>query len=70
MNTYLRASVGMDRYGITSDKAIKVGEKSSTVSYGAEKGNDLSSENKVFKAIQEKCQIWHICLEIKIQQVL
>lgn len=54
LNTYLRASVGMDRYGITSDKAIKVGEKSSTVSTELKKGNDLSSENKVFKAIQEK----------------
>ena len=54
LNTYLRASVGMDRYGITSDAAIKVGEKSSTVSTELKKGNDLSSENKVFKAIQEK----------------
>ena len=54
LNTYLRASVGMDRYGITSDTAIKVGEKSSTVSTELKKGNDLSSENKVFKAIQEK----------------
>ena len=54
LNTYLRASVGMDRYGITSDAAIKVGEKSSTVSTELKKGNDLSSENKIFKAIQEK----------------
>lgn len=54
LNTYLRASVGMDRYGITSDQAITVDGRQSTVSAELKKGNDLSAKNGVFKAIQDK----------------
>lgn len=54
LNTYLRASVGMDRYGITSDEAITVDGRQSTVSAELKKGNDLSAKNDVFKAIQDK----------------
>ena len=54
LNTYLRASVGMDRYGITSDQAITVDGKQSTVSAELKKGNDLSAKSNVFKAIQDK----------------
>ena len=54
LNTYLRASVGMDRYGITSDEVIKVDGKDTTVSRVLKEGNDLLSDNSAFKAIQKK----------------
>lgn len=44
----------MDRYGITSDQAITVDGRQSTVSAELKKGNDLSAKNGVFKAIQDK----------------
>ena len=54
LNTYLRASVGMDRYGITSDVKINVDGQETTVSKELKEGNDLSSDNSVYKAIQDK----------------
>lgn len=54
LNTYLRASVGMDRYGITSDEAITVNGKASTVGTELRKGNDLTKNDGVYEAIKEK----------------
>ena len=54
LNTFLRASVGMDRYGITSDEAITVDEKTSTVSKELKKGNDLKAGDKIYEAVKEK----------------
>ncbi len=53
-NAYLRATVGMDRYGISSDKKITVDGKESTVQKELRKGNDLLSSESIYKAIQEK----------------
>ena len=54
LNTYLRASVGMDRYGITSDEAITVDGGKTTVSKELKKGEDLQSGTNVFESIQKK----------------
>ncbi len=56
LNTYLRASVGMDRYGITSDAAITVDGTDTTVRNVLKAGNDLSasSDSSAFEAIQEE----------------
>lgn len=57
LNTFLRASVGMDRYGITSDEKVTVNGKSSTVSAELKKGNDLKNEKNgksVYEAIKDK----------------
>lgn len=54
LNTYLRASVGMDRYGITSDEKIAWNEEDSTVSKELKKGNDLISGDGIFEAVKSK----------------
>ena len=54
LNTYLRASVGMDRYGITSDEKIAWNEENSTVSRELKKGNDLTSGDSIFEAVKSK----------------
>lgn len=53
LNTYLRASVGMDRYGITSDAAITVDGQDTTVSKILKAGNDLNADTSAFEALQE-----------------
>ena len=55
LNTYLRASVGMDRYGITSDTAIDVDGRNTTVSKELKKGEDLQSDTNttLFDAIKK-----------------
>ena len=54
LNTYLRASVGMDRYGITSDEKIAWNGENSTVSKELKKGNDLTSGDGIFEAVKSK----------------
>lgn len=60
LNTFLRASVGMDRYGITSDEPITVNGNSSTVSTELKKGNDLIKQenqtkgNDIYEIIKNK----------------
>lgn len=54
LNTYLRASVGMDRYGITSDEKVSINGENTTVSNILKKGNDLSSDSSEFETIQNK----------------
>lgn len=54
LNTFLRASVGMDRYGITSDEKITVNGKTSTVSAELKKGNDLTKGDGIYEAIKNK----------------
>ena len=54
LNTYLRASVGMDRYGITSDEKIAWNGENSTVSKELKKGNDLTSGEGIFEAVKSK----------------
>lgn len=54
LNTYLRASVGMDRYGITSDEKVSINGENTTVSNILKKGNDLSSDSSEFEKIQNK----------------
>ncbi len=54
LNTFLRASVGMDRYGITSDEAVTVNGKASTVSAELKKGNDLTKGDGIYEAIKDK----------------
>ena len=54
LNTYLRASVGMDRYGITSDSKVIVNGEDSSVSKELKKGNDLTKNDGVFEAIKDK----------------
>lgn len=54
LNTYLRASVGMDRYGITSDEKIAWNGENSTVSKELKKGNDLTSGGGIFEAVKSK----------------
>lgn len=54
LNTFLRASVGMDRYGITSDEQLTVNGKESTVSKELKKGNDLKKGEGIYEAIQKK----------------
>ena len=49
LNTFLRARVGMDRYGITSDEKITVNGQSSTVSKELKKGNDLTKKDNQSK---------------------
>ena len=54
LNTFLRAKVGMDRYGITSDEKIDVNGGVSTVSAELKKGNDLKKNDGIYDAIKEK----------------
>lgn len=56
LNTFLRAKVGMDRYGITSDEAINIKNNSSTVSKELKKGNDLEKGDGagIYEAVKEK----------------
>lgn len=54
LNTFLRASVGMDRYGITSDEQLTVNGNDSTVSKELKKGNDLKKGEGIYEAIQKK----------------
>lgn len=54
LNTYLRASVGMDRYGITSDEKVTIDNENTTVSKKLKEGNDLTSDSDGFKKIKEK----------------
>lgn len=54
LNTYLRASVGMDRYGITSDEKIAWNGEDSTVSKELKKGNDLTRGDDIFEAVKSK----------------
>ena len=54
LNTFLRAKVGMDRYGITSDEEVTINGQSSTVSRELKKGNDLKDGDGIFNKIQKK----------------
>lgn len=54
LNTFLRAQVGMDRYGITSDESVTVNGQASTVSKELKKGNDLTDGNGIYEKIREK----------------
>lgn len=54
LNTFLRAKVGMDRYGITSDEKVTINGQSSTVSQELKKGNDLKAGDGIFDKIQKK----------------
>lgn len=54
LNTFLRAKVGMDRYGITSDEKVTINGQSSTVSKELKKGNDLKAGDGIFDKIQKK----------------
>ena len=54
LNTFLRAKVGMDRYGITSDEKVDINGEESTVSTELKKGNDLKKSDGIYDAIKDK----------------
>ena len=54
LNTFLRAKVGMDRYGITSDEKVYINGEESTVSAELKKGNDLKKSDGIYDTIKDK----------------